>query len=249
VNTLMSTDYRQRIYQSYLRSLPHYWPAMTSLAAYESLRAFYRANYLQWLPPDRKSPVIDIGCGAGHYLYFLQKERFTQIEGVDLSPEMVDQCQRQGLGDVTVSHWRVHLSDHANTYGAIVANDFLEHLTKEEIVEFLDAAMRALRPKGRLIFKVPNAYTIFGSRDRYIDFTHEISFTPQSAVQVLTAVGFDPVRILPVHSPVVGIRSAVRRILWVTVFLPVLRAWSFMSDGERQPAVYSVNLLAIADKP
>jgi hypothetical protein len=37
--------------------------------------------------------------------------------------------------------------------------------------------------------------------------------------------------------------------LWEIAFMPILRAWSFMSDGERQPAVYTVNLLAVADKP
>jgi 2-polyprenyl-3-methyl-5-hydroxy-6-metoxy-1,4-benzoquinol methylase len=245
----MTNDYRQRIYQSYLRSSPHYYQKMMSPKIYEALRPFYRKNYLSWLPEDRHSRVIDVGCGAGYCLYFLQKEGFDNSEGLDTSPEMVNQCQMQGLSNVKPGDWREFLSAHPHTYGAIIANDFLEHLSKEEILEFLDVVLIALQPKGRLILKVPNAYTIFGSRDAYIDFTHQLSFTPQSALQVLTAAGFSPIRILPVHKPILGIKSAVRRVLWEIAFMPILRAWSFMSDGERQPAVYTVNLLAVADKP
>jgi cyclopropane fatty-acyl-phospholipid synthase-like methyltransferase len=245
----MTNDYRQRIYKSYMRSSPHYYQKMVPLEIYEAFRPFYRRNYLEWLPKDRHSRVIDVGCGAGHCLYFLQKEGFDNSEGLDTSQEMVNQCQAQGLSKVRLGGWREFLSIQPETYGTIIANDFLEHLTKEEILEFLDMVLIALQPGGRLILKVPNAYTIFGSRDAYIDFTHQLSFTPQSMLQVLIAVGFSTIRILPVYAPIQGVKSAIRRALWEVAFMPVLRAWSFMSDGERQPAIYTVNLLAVADKP
>ncbi len=245
----MTNDYRQRIYESYLRSSPHYFQRMTSPEIYEAFRRFYRVNYSSWLPTDRQSRVIDVGCGAGHCLYFLQKEGFDNAEGLDTSPEMINQCQLQDLRNITLGHWREFLRARPHTYGVVIANDFLEHLTKEEILEFLDMVLIALQPKGRLILKVPNAYTIFGSRDAYIDFTHQLSFTPQSMLQVLTAVEFSPIRILPVQTPIQSIKGALRQALWEIAFLPIIRAWSFMSDGERQPAVYTVNLLAVADKP
>jgi cyclopropane fatty-acyl-phospholipid synthase-like methyltransferase len=244
----MNRDYRQRIYQSYMHSSAHYYQKMRDLAVYENLRLFYRKNYFSWLPIDRHARILDVGCGAGHCLYFLQQEGYDQSEGIDVSPEMVSQCEIQGLANVHLTDWGEFLATRPETYGAIIANDFLEHLTKEEILVFLDVVLSALQPKGRLILKVPNAYTIFGSRDAYIDFTHQLSFTPQSMLQVLTAVGFSPIRIMPIHAPIQGIKSAVRQVLWKVAFMPILRAWSFMSDGERQPAVYTVNLLAVADK-
>ena len=245
----MKEDYRQRIYDSYLRSSGHYYQKMVAPEVYEMFRPFYRSNHGPWLPADRRAPVIDIGCGAGHCLYFLQKEGFENAEGLDLSEEMLRQCQVQGLKHLTRGSWREHLPAKPGTYGAIIANDFLEHLTKEEVLEFLDDTLLALKPGGRVILKLPNAYTIFGSRDAYIDFTHQLSFTPQSALQVLTTVGFAPVRVLPVYAPIQGFKSALKRLLWKGLFLPVLRAWSIMTYGEIEPAVYTVNRLVVGDKP
>ncbi len=162
---------------------------------------------------------------------------------------MLGQCTAVGVANTHLADWADFLPTQTDKYGAIIANDFLEHLTKEEVLHFLDASMNALRPGGRLILKLPNAYTFFASRDTYIDFTHQLSFTPQSASQVLNVVGFSPIWILPVYAPVTGVRSALKWIAWHTVFVPILRIWSYMSDGERQPAIYTVNQLAVAEKP
>jgi 2-polyprenyl-3-methyl-5-hydroxy-6-metoxy-1,4-benzoquinol methylase len=245
----MPADYRQRIYDSYLRTSGHYYQAMLSPEVYEGLRPFYRANHLPWLPADRTSAVIDIGCGAGHFVYFLRHEGFTKAEGIDASPEMVRQCEATGLPGIVLADWREHLAVRRGMYGAVVANDFLEHLTKDEILEFLDLALAALVPSGRVVLKLPNAYTMFGSRDAYVDFTHQLSFTPQSALQVLAAVGFADICVRPVHAPVRSLKAAVKRIMWEIGFQPVLRAWSVMSDGERKPAVYTVNMIVSGKKP
>lgn len=245
----MTDDYRQRIYQSYMHSSAHYYQKMREPAVYENLSLFYRKNYLSWLPIDRHARILDVGCGAGHCLYFLQREGYDQSEGIDISPEMVSQCQIQGLANVHLADWAEFLASRPETYDAIIANDFLEHLTKEEILHFLDLCLFALQARGRLILKLPNAYTFFGSRDTYVDFTHQLSFTPQSALQVLSVVGFSPIRVLPVYSPVRGIKSALRNIAWTVVFVPVLRVWSYMLDGERQPAIYTVNQLVVGEKP
>lgn len=245
----MIGDYRQRIYQSYMRSSGHYYQRMTDISVYEALYFFFRKNHLPWLPQECGAHILDVGCGAGHCLYFLQKEGYINSEGIDVSPEMIAQCQTRGLANVYLADWADFLPSRPETYGAIIANDFLEHLTKEEVLHFLDLCLFALQPHGRLILKLPNAYTFFASRDIYVDFTHELSFTPQSALQVLNVVGFSPIHVLPIYAPVRGIKSALKRIAWTVVFVPVLRVWSYMSDGERQPAIYTVNQLVVGVKP
>jgi SAM-dependent methyltransferase len=117
----MTTDYRQRIYDSYLRSSAHYYQKMVAPEVYEMLRPFYRSNHGPWLPADRRAPVIHVGCGAGHCLYFLQKEGFENAEGLDASEEMLRQCQVQGLKHLTRGSWREHLPAKPGTYGAIIA--------------------------------------------------------------------------------------------------------------------------------
>lgn len=45
--------------------------------------------------PDRDSPVIDLGCGTGEVGVRLRALGFTDVDGVDLSPEMLAVADRK----------------------------------------------------------------------------------------------------------------------------------------------------------
>ena len=49
----------------------------------------------------------------------------------------------------------------------------------------------ALKKNGKLIIQVPNAESIVSSKLRYIDFTHEISYTEDSLKFLLKSSGFN----------------------------------------------------------
>ena len=58
----------------------------------------------------------------------------------------------------------VHLHDHPDTYNLITAHHFIEHLAKDEVLDFLDAVKIALKPEGRVIIVTGNVASLFGPR-------------------------------------------------------------------------------------
>ncbi|MCX6164050.1 MAG: class I SAM-dependent methyltransferase, partial [Ignavibacteriae bacterium] len=159
------------------------------------------------------------GCGCGEFLYFLQAQDYVNLWGVDVSPQQVEGARQLGLTSVTLElgDCLAFLRRHPESFALINAQNLLEHFTKDELFELLDAVTEALRPGGTLLAVVPNAGSIFGLRTRYYDITHELAFTPMSLMQVLTAVGLTQVQFLE-HGPVVlGVKSAVRFCLWQAI--------------------------------
>lgn len=45
--------------------------------------------------------VLDIGCGAGRHILYLQNQGFT-VTGIDVAPRAIEVCEKRGLDDVHV---------------------------------------------------------------------------------------------------------------------------------------------------
>ena len=128
--------------------------------------------------------------------------------------------------------------------------DVLEHLSAKDAAETLRAVVTALRPGGQLVLRTPNANSSFASRYRYIDATHERSYTEVSLRSHLLAIGFVDIAIKA--DDVWAVRSALGA---VRVALKVVSRWArrisavgeFGPEGLRMPL--SLNLLATARKP
>jgi SAM-dependent methyltransferase len=205
-------DYRQRIYRDYAASID---PALHGDGEPDpaARNEVYERDYLPLLPADRTARILDAGCGRGEFLAFLKSRGYVNASGVDRSPESVKAARAAGL-DVVEGALDAHLAAHADAYDCVVAIDVLEHLFKNEVLKFLDAARAALKPGGALIVQAANAGSPFFGRMLNIDFTHETAFTRHSLHQVFTTAGFEDAlfrELAPVGS---GPRAALRRLLW-----------------------------------
>jgi len=91
---------------------------------------------------------LDVGCGTGVNLNFLQK--YGNILGIDFSKEAKKFCKMRRYKIVQANAEKLPLKE--NTIGLITVLDFLEHLDdKMAISEFY----RVLKPEGYLILTVP----------------------------------------------------------------------------------------------
>ena len=52
------------------------------------------------MPNDKQAKIIDVACGAGHFLYFLQIEGYSNTLGIGLSEEMLKMAKRMGVENV-----------------------------------------------------------------------------------------------------------------------------------------------------
>lgn len=244
-------DYRKRCYDAYnlLWDQTH----TLSLNEYELYAKIAKKRYLPFLPADKSAPIIDVACGAGHFLYFLKKENYTNIKGIDISKIQVEIAKTIGLAEVEEANLFEYLRCHPEEYEMVVANDIIEHLTKEEVFTFLDIIYSAIKPGGRVLISTINASSFFGPYVVYIDFTHELGFTVTSLTQVLRVCGFDDVKVFG-NSPIVhDFKSFVHSTLW-SIRRKILGFYHLLEFGTGRgiwkfPIIFEPTMFAVATKP
>ncbi len=206
----------------------------------------FHAIYLSHLPTNRHKNILEVGCGIGSFLWFLQREEYTNAYGIDFGPEQIARARSMQL-PVEQAEALGFLAAHPGAYDCICGFDVLEHFPSEDVVKFLDLAYDALKLEGRLILRVPNGETLLGTRYRYMDFTHKLAFTAASISQVLRVAGFRTINCYPLEPHVHGISSAVRWTLWQGIKL-LLRFYLLVEQGHPGSGILTANLLAVADK-
>ncbi len=121
--------------------------------------------------PGRKfAAALDLGCGTG-LMGVAIGDRVTTLDGVDLSPAMLEQarrtCRYRALATGEIVRYLAALE--APTYELVLAADVFVYLGRLDPV--LDAVARALTPSGLL------AFTAQESRDADIRLGGELRFS------------------------------------------------------------------------
>jgi SAM-dependent methyltransferase len=191
---------------------------------------------------------LDVGCGYGNFLYFLQSEGFTETRGIDLNSQQLEVARSLGVRNVQCCEGKEFLRSSVGKFDFISAIDVVEHMPKDQVLEFLDLVHAALRPGGRFLCQVPNL-AAFYRPVFYMDFSHETPFTASSLKQVLQLANFENVRVFPMGPVAYGVKSAIRCLLWKAVTAG-LRLIQTIEGGPRGSldTIYTCAILAVADK-
>lgn len=128
------------------------WQHLKSLPAFRALLRSVEARYFRCL--ELKEPVLDIGCGDGHFAHYASDRPLTV--GVDpwwgplkkARRASAHQLVMQGLGN------KLPFSD--GIFATIISNSVLEHI--EEVQPVLTEARRVLQADGRLIITMPSHF-------------------------------------------------------------------------------------------
>lgn len=212
MNTCKSESKRKQIWN-------HYCDAGFSMvnplskSAYESAAISYDYNYKPFLPKDRRAKILDMGCGMGHFLYYLYKRNYTNFIGIDISKQQIEfikknisACEELAESFKKISEKVYHadaftfLKHHESEYDLIVANDLIEHIKKDEILQLLRLIRNSLKENGIFVAKTGNMANPFNLRLRYIDITHEIGYNEISLFQILKISNFSEINIYPMRS-------------------------------------------------
>jgi 2-polyprenyl-3-methyl-5-hydroxy-6-metoxy-1,4-benzoquinol methylase len=214
---------------------------------FRSQAVYVRHLIKKYIPTNKELSILDLGCGHGTYLYFLQEAGYRQIKGVDFSGEQVALAHQLGLHTVEQGNIFAYAGQLPNeSVDIVLLFDVLEHLTRQELVDFLPDIARILKPGGQVVAHVPNGEGLFGMRIRYGDLTHEGCFTSSSARQLLRAVGFSQVRCMEDPPAPVGLKGILRWLSWQILVLP-FRLMLLMETGARR-ALLSQNMIFIGEK-
>ncbi|SRR6266567_2268279 len=242
------TAYRARFYKNYAGFQQR--TQMEEIQRDLELRAPYlRRLVKQCFPADRESNIVDLGCGCGALVLFLQQTGYRNVLGVETSPSQVEFARQLGISSIVSGDLVPFLRNSAaEVFDVVVVFDVIEHFCKNEVLEIMDQVYRVLRPGGRLIVHVPNAEGIFGSRIFWSDFTHEMAFTREGLRQLSCASGFTSVEFSEDLPVVHGIKSLIRRIVWAGLRSIFRLAYMAETGDSGAGLVLTQNLLAVAMK-
>jgi len=234
----MNLDYRTRIYENYASNFQDAPEAFNEAAAWHWGRA-QRYYFRQWLPEDKNAKIVDLACGGGKLLYFFKRMNYTNVAGVDISPEQV-KLARQVTSDVEEANVLDWLEAHPASFDLITGFDIVEHFHKDEVLRFLDACYGALKPGGRLILQTPNAESPWGMSIRYGDFTHEVGFNPNALSRLLALATFRRIESRELGPVPTGhsLKSSVRWLIWQTI-RGCLKLWNLAETGGAGSGVFT----------
>lgn len=222
--------------------------------ALESYARHYCTVYGPLLPADKGAPILEVGCGMGHFLYFLQAQGYVNHWGIDIGKEQINHCREHVTQQVSlVSDTASYLLERKGQYHAIVFLDVLEHLEDDNLWEILGGAKEALVPGGKVIVSVPNAACITSLMTLYGDLTHRRLFTEGSLGQLFRTLGYTNIEMLPNEKKVIrSFRSRRERWLWQLRdrFVRWLLAnfYQHLMEGAI-PYVQTINLIGVGVRP
>ena len=237
-------DYRTRLLARYVST---HTSVSGALAGLERRKPYLDRLVRDHFPGDRQAAILDLGCGHGAILWAAGRAGYTNLAGVDASPEQVAAAQQLGVTGVRQGVLDAALAATPDSsQDVVILFDLLHYFTPEQQFRIADQVRRVLRRGGRWIVHVPNGEALFGARMRYWDYLATGAFTRASLGQLMSACGFTDIRCFE-ESPVVhGLASAARWFVWKIV-RNIARLALAAETGETD-AIFSQLLLGVAIK-
>jgi SAM-dependent methyltransferase len=116
-----------------------------------------RLTAVDW---DAVSSIADLGCGSGRTAQWLRARRDFAIDGVDLTPAMLDLARTRCIHRTLVEGDIRHTTLDTSAYDLVICSLVDEHLP--ELTRLYDEAARLLAPGG------PGAFVIVGFHPYFI---------------------------------------------------------------------------------
>jgi 2-polyprenyl-3-methyl-5-hydroxy-6-metoxy-1,4-benzoquinol methylase len=193
------------------------------------------------IPKDAK--ILDIGCGYGSFIAAMKKAGYTNVSGIDISPDQVAVAHKLGIPEVIQADLIPYLQSMPQSFDLISGLDIIEHFSKDELVNLLSLIHNSLKPAGRAIFRTPNLDAPFATVFANGDFTHENYMNAYSARQVMMNSGFSEIAVFPSNMQVKGVaKELLRKLTWgiLNVFF---KATLFATGRSTKNVLFTPNML------
>ncbi|MCX7956884.1 MAG: class I SAM-dependent methyltransferase [Endomicrobia bacterium] len=153
-------------------------------------------NYVKQAHLNNQDKIwLDIGCGRGEFIELL-KELNIPCVGIDINSVNIDICKMKGLNVVREDAIKYLSSVKDKYFSGISAFHVVEHLSRQNLYEFVRLCFCKLAYKGILIFETVNIRNNVASKNYFIDPTHNLPLMPEFLSMFLEFVGFKEVFVL-----------------------------------------------------
>jgi 2-polyprenyl-3-methyl-5-hydroxy-6-metoxy-1,4-benzoquinol methylase len=239
--------FRSESLSARLEPFDSYWQAPDDIeSGYTRFAAYYRHNYLQHLPNNRRARILVISCGPGYLVDVLKQAGYDNVVGIDSDADKVEHARRRGL-NCRIERAFEFLYESDELYDVIIPEQELNHLDLEETLEFLRLVRRRLDRGGRVIvYGLNGANPLVGSENLAHNIDHFYTLTEYSLSQILGMTGFSNIRPMPLKLYVFWKNPANYVGLAATWILEFGCRIIFMLYGKKV-RVLSKKIMAVAD--
>lgn len=151
-----------------------------------------KSHILMFVPSLPNGKALDVGCGCGELLLWLQRHGWGEVRGVELSQGAADLANKHGLNVFCGELVHAHYPD--RYFDFIALNHVLEHM--HDPMQTLKEVHRILKPDGLLLVGVPNFGSfeniVFGKRQSILKEVprHLYHFSRMTMTRMLDESGF-----------------------------------------------------------
>ncbi len=241
-------NYRKTLYQNYYSTHSGKSDKAVQLQHFNQQVRYFKREFKQQLPADKQITILDVGCGTGSLIQALNEMGYANTTGIDLSEEQVAMAHEFGVTSVAQADLHDFLASSNAKFDVIFAVDLIEHLTKDELVDFLTRLKDGLNDGGKVVFRTPNMDTPLASVFAFADFTHEVFLNKSSAMQIMQATGYTHVEVTEgivfIENPV---KELMRKLGWsMTKFC--LKLQLFFTARTWDEVVFTPNIVISGKK-
>jgi SAM-dependent methyltransferase len=147
----------------------------------EMYKSLYKNFLSQYIPCD--SVVLEVGAGYCELINAIQAGKKI---AVDINPDVQKYADPDVKACVGSSVGLDMITD--DSIDVVIANNFFEHLGREDIVQTIRNIKRVLKPDGSFLIIQPNYRYCY--RDYWMFFDHITPLDDRSMQEVLEANGF-----------------------------------------------------------
>ncbi|MES1255407.1 MAG: class I SAM-dependent methyltransferase [Acidobacteriota bacterium] len=209
----------------------------------------WRLNFGPHLPADKQMPILDIGCGFGDFLAYLEQQGYSNLRGVEIDPVRAEASRRQTRAAIDETQdLEPYLRRLTDRYALITLKSVIAHFPREAAGANLRAMRDILAPGGILIVETFNASRWTGPYVLYNDITHCWAYTEYSLRQIVETAGFKVLELGGERLPARRLSARVLRALqWI--WATVLKAVYVVERGiGRNPTILTKYLVAVCEK-
>jgi cyclopropane fatty-acyl-phospholipid synthase-like methyltransferase len=207
-------DFRSQFYDRYVSTFKHENASHTAA----ELAHFYQWCDARYFPTlahlEKTSSMLEIGCGHGRILNYLKQKGFTNVKGIDVSEEQIELARKNGLHAERADVFEYLKSQSPANLDCIIAIDFVEHFTKEELLRLFELLHVAMKPDAVLLLQTVNGEGLFPRQIIYGDLTHSTILSPGSMSQLLSATGFHDMKHIECAPVASGMKGTLRSLAW-----------------------------------
>ena len=225
-----------------------FWEAPDNIEkGYYSFYQFYKHNYLRHVPPNRNLKILVISCGPGYFVNLLVQQGYRDVLGIDSDASKIGYAKSRNL-NCRVERAFPFLQACVAKYDLIFCEQELNHLTKKEILSFLNLCNQSLTSEGTLIVHGLNgANPITGAEALAQNFDHYNTFTEYTLRQVLEFTGFKKIKVIPLNLYVFYKNPLNYLLIALDTIYTLVFKFSFMLYGKAN-RIFTKKIAAVCKK-